>query len=94
MSELPDDRFSEFSPASVDDDAVAAVYRPYAAHGDLIACTECRRQWLDPSEHWRVYIWQPDMDENGENDACLMCFYCPRCAQREFGEPGRRSTRQ
>ena len=41
----------------------------------LIDCQECRREWHDPRERWRMYVASPP----------LMLSYCPECAEREFG---------
>lgn len=40
-------------------------------------CAECLAVWLpDDDEHWRAYL---DLDDN-------LVFYCPGCAEREFGD--------
>jgi hypothetical protein len=40
-------------------------------------CEECRRVWLPrDEERWRCYL--DDEDE--------LAFYCPECAEREFGD--------
>jgi uncharacterized Zn-finger protein len=39
-------------------------------------CAECREVWLpDDHERWRAYL---DTDDE-------LVFYCPYCAEREFG---------
>ena len=46
-------------------------------------CEECDALWLpaDP-ERWRVYLdCEEDLDERAE-----LYFYCPECAERQFGE--------
>ena len=44
-------------------------------------CAECDRRWLpDDQERWRAYHVGDDLDEVAE-----LVFYCPRCAEREFG---------
>jgi hypothetical protein len=45
-------------------------------------CTECGERWLpgDPSR-WHAYL---ACDEDLEEPAELF-FYCPDCAEREFG---------
>ena len=43
----------------------------------LLVCVECRRPWLDRSEHWRLKV----MDEEPRETVP----YCPECASREFG---------
>jgi hypothetical protein len=82
MIDLPDDGRS--------DDTVAAASNPHGYATGVIACTECLRLWLEPSERWRIYVLQPfDAEENVESDEALTGVYCPECAQREFGQPGR-----
>jgi RNase P subunit RPR2 len=44
----------------------------------LLACQDCHRLWLDPSERWRMYL---DSDEPPH-----AVSYCPDCATREFDE--------
>jgi hypothetical protein len=40
-------------------------------------CSECREAWLpDDQERWRCYL---DCDDE-------LVFFCPECAEREFGE--------
>jgi hypothetical protein len=42
-------------------------------------CAECERPWLPVDEEgWRAYL---TCDEPPE-----LAFYCPGCAEREFGE--------
>ncbi len=41
-----------------------------------IVCIECRREWIEPSERWRVYL-TPD-------ELRTPVPYCPDCAHREF----------
>jgi hypothetical protein len=43
-----------------------------------IRCVECRRDWRDGSERWRVYLT--------DDDPPTAVPYCPDCAQREFDE--------
>jgi hypothetical protein len=45
-------------------------------------CEECRELWLPGDrDRWHAY-WIDD----GEEDKLL--FYCPECADREFGDSG------
>ena len=44
----------------------------------LLACQECRREWNDPHERWRLYV-VPD-------EPADTLIYCPACAIREFGD--------
>ena len=41
-------------------------------------CLECRREWSEPSERWRMYRTFEDAPEHG--------LYCPICASYEFDE--------
>jgi hypothetical protein len=44
-------------------------------------CIECERPWLPAdSERWRTYLGGDDLDEPAE-----LAFYCPSCAEGEFG---------
>jgi hypothetical protein len=46
----------------------------------ITTCAVCHRQWLpDDDERWRAYH-VGDLDEPAE-----IVFYCPKCAEREFG---------
>jgi Zn finger protein HypA/HybF involved in hydrogenase expression len=40
-----------------------------------IVCEECRRPWPDEERGWQGHV--VDLDE--------IAFYCPECAEREFG---------
>ena len=42
-------------------------------------CLECRREWLDPSERWRMYV----ATFEGRTEQGL---YCPICASFEFDQ--------
>jgi hypothetical protein len=42
-----------------------------------LACQECRDEWTDPKERWRIYVLLGDPVET--------LVYCPACAGREFG---------
>jgi hypothetical protein len=42
----------------------------------LLLCVECRRQWLEPHERWRLYLTDDELPE--------AVPYCPSCASREF----------
>lgn len=44
-------------------------------------CAECDAIWLPSGEErWRAYLGGDDLEEPGE-----VVFYCPGCAEREFG---------
>ena len=43
-----------------------------------LRCLECRREWTEPSERWRMYMTVEDEPEHG--------LYCPICASYEFDE--------
>jgi len=45
-------------------------------------CTECDARWRPADEdRWRAYLGcEEDLDEPTE-----LFFYCPECAEREFG---------
>ena len=43
-----------------------------------LLCVECGSSWDDPLERWRLLRTD---DEPAET-----AFYCPECAEREFGE--------
>jgi hypothetical protein len=43
-----------------------------------LACLECRREWLDPGERWRMYAIFGEEPEHG--------LYCPVCASFEFDD--------
>ncbi len=41
-------------------------------------CQECRQEWTDANERWRLYVTFDDPAET--------LMYCPTCAIREFGD--------
>ena len=45
-------------------------------------CAECGALWRpNDRERWRAYLgYEDDLDERAE-----LFFYCPECAEREFG---------
>lgn len=44
-------------------------------------CAECEARWLPPdSKRWQAHLGGNDLDEPPE-----VAFYCPECAEREFG---------
>ena len=46
-------------------------------------CAECDACWLPANEdRWRAYLGGDDLAELAE-----VVFYCPACAEREFGDP-------
>jgi hypothetical protein len=45
-------------------------------------CAECGACWLPADEEcWRAYLGSDTLDEPAE-----VVFYCPDCAEREFGD--------
>jgi hypothetical protein len=47
-------------------------------------CAECQALWLAADdERWRAYLGGDDLDDPAE-----LAFYCPDCAEREFGGQG------
>jgi len=47
----------------------------------LIRSAECEAVWLpDDEERWGAHLGADDLDEPAE-----LVFYCPGCAEREFG---------
>jgi hypothetical protein len=42
------------------------------------ACLECRREWFDAKERWRLFVTSDDPAET--------LLYCPACASREFDD--------
>ena len=47
----------------------------------VLACAECGRRSDAEARGWQAYLVEADDGEGGE----VLCF-CPRCANREFGE--------
>jgi hypothetical protein len=45
---------------------------------DELRCLECRREWADPGERWRLYVTHDDEPIQG--------LYCPGCASFEFDD--------
>ena len=43
-----------------------------------LCCLECRREWSDSAERWRMYAIFDEEPEHG--------LYCPTCASNEFDE--------
>ena len=43
-----------------------------------LVCQECRREWIDAHERWRLYVTPDDPAET--------LIYCTACADREFGD--------
>jgi hypothetical protein len=41
-----------------------------------LTCIECRREWLDASERWRIYVTTDALPEP--------VLYCADCAAYEF----------
>jgi hypothetical protein len=42
----------------------------------ILTCQECRSQWLDGHQRWRLYLT--------EDAPPFALVYCPDCASREF----------
>jgi hypothetical protein len=43
---------------------------------EVLRCLECRRDWDDPHERWRLYVTHDEEPVQG--------LYCPACAAFEF----------
>jgi hypothetical protein len=41
-----------------------------------LVCVECEREWMDPSERWRIYVTTDEPPE--------AVLYCGFCASFEF----------
>jgi hypothetical protein len=41
-----------------------------------LSCIECKREWLEPGERWRIYLTSDDQPE--------AVPYCAGCAAFEF----------
>ena len=52
----------------------------------VLACVECPRVSSFSARGWKAY--RTDDPENDEPPA--LAFYCPECAEREFGEWSRK----
>jgi hypothetical protein len=50
--------------------------RQQLAEPTVLSCVECRREWVDPAERWRMYATADVEPEVG--------LYCPLCAAFEF----------
>jgi hypothetical protein len=67
---------------------IKAAFRPdqevkMAAENVVLTpeCVECKRVWLPSDrEHWEASLAYVTDDEPPE-----LAFYCPECAEREFG---------
>ena len=56
--------------------------RVNAENVTLVQCAVCEAVWLPADEErWRAYLGSDTLDEPAE-----LAFYCPDCAEREFGE--------
>jgi hypothetical protein len=42
-----------------------------------LSCIECEREWMNPSERWRIYLTPDEQREP--------VVYCADCAAFEFG---------
>jgi hypothetical protein len=61
-------------------------YRPFVAP----RCEECRVVADEAASGWRALHC---VDPEDPSDAVLLVFYCPFCAQAEFGLPRPRRSR-
>jgi hypothetical protein len=52
-----------------------------------LECVECRLQSDEGARWWRAYR----IDDPGEGELPALAFYCPVCAEREFGSLDRSS---
>jgi hypothetical protein len=44
----------------------------------VLQCAECKRLWIPlDADHWSAYLTDDEPPE--------VAFFCPRCAEREFG---------
>jgi hypothetical protein len=59
--------------------------------GDPVECTECGAEADEHAIGWRGYRAELPEDEEPELKFPEIAFYCPVCAEREFG-PLRRSS--
>ena len=48
-----------------------------SAEATLMVCVECQRLWEVAEERWRMYRTDDEPPE--------LAFYCPVCAEYEFG---------
>jgi hypothetical protein len=51
-------------------------------HAVALVCTECNQQSSRRALHWRSYR----TDDPTEDEPPGLAFYCPTCAEREFGD--------
>ena len=56
--------------------------RRYEA-AELLVCVECSALSNEHAGGWRAYR----MDDPEQGDLPGLAFYCPSCAEREFGGP-------
>ena len=49
-----------------------------------LECVECHATSDEAARHWRAYR----IDDPTENEPPALAFYCPVCAEREFGSLG------
>lgn len=47
----------------------------------VLACVECPRVSSASARRWRAYR----VDDPEEDEQPALAFYCPECAEREFG---------
>jgi hypothetical protein len=54
-----------------------------------ITCEECRRPWLWEDRGWQAHRLDEELTPLTRAllaDEQMVAFYCPECAEREFGE--------
>ena len=59
-----------------------SVKGSYVAHP--LECVECHTLSVPDARHWRAYR----IDDPTEDEPPAVAFYCPVCAEREFGSLG------
>jgi hypothetical protein len=77
-SSIAEDR-ADLRSATMPEDAVPTV----------VACEECGRVWLEGERGWEAHRLDEDPTPLTRAllvDERMVAFYCPKCAEREFGE--------
>jgi hypothetical protein len=77
------DRHSE----SVSERERARDAKELEGHCDALRCVECATLSGASARRWRGYR----IDDPTEDEPPALAFYCPACAEREFGSLGRGS---
>jgi hypothetical protein len=52
--------------------------QPEISVRSTLRCLECRREWDEPAERWRMYLLH--------DEPHVTAVYCPACASREVDE--------